>query len=231
MSPGRKNWSNSAGPTRSSRPWSNTSRFPTSRRPLTRTGWRTAIWMRPPGCSSAGRGRSSLLLLAPPLKSPGCPGARRSSSSMFPARARTRFYSTAISTQPEMAGWTEGYGPWIPRPEGDKLNGRGGADDGYAMFGALGALMALKEQRVPRARTVVLIEACEESGSYDLPYYVDHLAGRIGSPSLVVCLDSGCGNARQGLFEPRRHCRRVPAGGARPGFEFHMRTVGRVFFR
>jgi len=130
-----------------------------------------------------------------------------------------------------MAGWTEGYGPWIPRPEGDKLNGRGGADDGYAMFGALGALMALKEQRVPRARTVVLIEACEESGSYDLPYYVDHLAGRIGSPSLVVCLDSGCGNARQGLFEPRRHCRRVPAGGARPGFEFHMRTVGRVFFR
>jgi len=42
-----------------------------------------------------------------------------------------------------------------------------------------------------------LIEACEESGSYDLPYYVDHLAQRIGSPSLVVCLDSGCGNYDQ----------------------------------
>jgi acetylornithine deacetylase/succinyl-diaminopimelate desuccinylase-like protein len=44
---------------------------------------------------------------------------------------------------------------------------------------------------------VVLIEACEESGSYDLPAYVDHLAGRIGTPSLVVCLDSGCGNYEQ----------------------------------
>src|ERR1700674_5330474 len=96
-----------------------------------------------------------------------------------------------------MVGWAEGYGPWIPRLEGDKLYGRGGADDGYAMFGALSALLALREQRVAHARCVVLIEACEESGSYDLPFYVDHLAGRIGSPSLVVCLDSGCGNYDQ----------------------------------
>src|SRR5438552_4465074 len=96
-----------------------------------------------------------------------------------------------------MTGWTDGYGPWIPRLEGDKLYGRGGADDGYAMFGALSALAALREQGVPHARCVVLIEACEESGSYDLPYYVDHLAARLGSPSLVVCLDSGCGNYDQ----------------------------------
>src|SRR5207244_9982261 len=75
--------------------------------------------------------------------------------------------------------------------------GRGGADDGYAMFGALSALMALQEQGAAHARCVVLIEACEESGSFDLPYYVDHLAERIGSPSLVVCLDSGCGNYDQ----------------------------------
>ena len=102
-----------------------------------------------------------------------------------------------LDKQPEMVGWTQGYGPWIPRLEGDKLYGRGGADDGYAMFGALSALMALKEQGVPHARSVVLIEACEESGGYDLPYYVDHLAQRIGSPSLVVCLDSGCGNYDQ----------------------------------
>lgn len=102
-----------------------------------------------------------------------------------------------LDKQPEMVGWTEGYGPWIPRLEGDQLYGRGGADDGYAMFGALSALMALREQQVPYARSVVLIEACEESGSYDLPYYVDHLAQRIGSPSLVVCLDSGCGNYDQ----------------------------------
>jgi acetylornithine deacetylase/succinyl-diaminopimelate desuccinylase-like protein len=102
-----------------------------------------------------------------------------------------------LDKQPEMVGWTDGYGPWIPRLEGDKLYGRGGADDGYAMFGALSALLALCEQGVPHARCVVLIEACEESGSYDLPYYVDHLAERIGNPSMVVCLDSGCGNYDQ----------------------------------
>src|SRR5215472_4501895 len=102
-----------------------------------------------------------------------------------------------LDKQPEMVGWAEGYGPWVPRLEGDKLYGRGGADDGYAMFGALSALLALAEQRVAHARCVVLIEACEESGSYDLPFYVDHLAARIGNPSLVVCLDSGCGNYDQ----------------------------------
>ena len=74
-----------------------------------------------------------------------------------------------LDKQPEMTGWADGYGPWIPRLEGDKLYGRGGADDGYAMFGALSALLALRDQSVPHARCVVLIEACEESGSYDLP--------------------------------------------------------------
>src|SRR5262249_30661796 len=77
---------------------------------------------------------------------------------------------------------------------GDKLYGRGGADDGYAMFGAIAALRGLHEQGVPHARCMIVIEACEESGSYDLPYYVEHLSARIGNPSLVVCLDSGCGN-------------------------------------
>src|SRR5882724_13469079 len=102
-----------------------------------------------------------------------------------------------LDKQPEMVGWAEGYGPWTPRLDGDKLYGRGGADDGYAMFGALTALLALQEQGVPHARCVIVIEACEESGSYDLPPYIDHLADRIGSPSLVVCLDSGCGNYDQ----------------------------------
>ena len=102
-----------------------------------------------------------------------------------------------LDKQPEMVGWADGYGPWIPRLEGDKLYGRGGADDGYAMFGALIALLALREQGVPRAHCIVLIEACEESGSYDLPFYVDHLSQKIGNPSLVVCLDSGCGNYDQ----------------------------------
>ena len=102
-----------------------------------------------------------------------------------------------LDKQPEMVGWADGYGPWVPRIEGEKLYGRGGADDGYAMFGALAALVALHDQQAPHARCVILIEACEESGSYDLPYYIEHLADRIGQPSLVICLDSGCGNYDQ----------------------------------
>ena len=102
-----------------------------------------------------------------------------------------------LDKQPEMTGWDEGKGPWEPVLEGDRLYGRGGADDGYAIFGSLTALMALQDQGAAHARCVVLIEACEESGSYDLPAYVDHLAERIGKPSLVVCLDSGCGNYDQ----------------------------------
>ena len=102
-----------------------------------------------------------------------------------------------LDKQPEMTGWSAHLGPWKPVLEGDKLYGRGGADDGYAIFGSLAAILALQEQGVPHARCVVLIEACEESGSYDLPYYVDHLAARIGKPSLVVCLDSGCANYDQ----------------------------------
>ncbi|HEY1034345.1 MAG TPA: M20 family metallopeptidase [Pseudoxanthomonas sp.] len=102
-----------------------------------------------------------------------------------------------LDKQPEMTGWDDDLGPWVPVIKGDRLYGRGGADDGYAIFGSLAAIQALQQQGVPHARCVVLIEACEESGSYDLPAYVDHLADRIGKPSLVVCLDSGCGNYEQ----------------------------------
>ena len=102
-----------------------------------------------------------------------------------------------LDKQPEMTGWDDDLGPWKPVLRGDRLYGRGGADDGYAIYGSLAAVMALHDQQVPHARCVVLIEACEESGSYDLPAYVDHLADRIGRPSLVVCLDSGCGNYDQ----------------------------------
>ncbi|PYN52604.1 MAG: peptidase M20, partial [Candidatus Rokuibacteriota bacterium] len=102
-----------------------------------------------------------------------------------------------LDKQPEMVGWAEGTGPWTPVRRDDKLYGRGVGDDGYATFAALTAIQALQEQRARHARCVVLIEACEESGSADLPYYVDALAAKLGSPSLVVCLDSGCGNYEQ----------------------------------
>ena len=102
-----------------------------------------------------------------------------------------------LDKQPEMTGWRDGLGPWRPVVEADRLYGRGGADDGYSAFASLAAIRALKEQGIPHARCVVLIEACEESGSYDLPHYISALASRIGTPSLVVCLDSGCGNYDQ----------------------------------
>lgn len=102
-----------------------------------------------------------------------------------------------LDKQPEMGEWREGLGPWQPVVEGDRLYGRGGADDGYAVFASLLAIRALQEQGVPHARCVLLIECCEESGSYDLPHYIEALSDRIGQPDLVVCLDSGCGNYEQ----------------------------------
>jgi len=102
-----------------------------------------------------------------------------------------------LDKQPEMTGWRQGLSPWEPVREGDKLYGRGGADDGYSAFASLTALRLLQEQKIPHARCVVLIEAGEESGSPDLPAYIEHLAARIGTPSLVICLDSGCGNYDQ----------------------------------
>ncbi len=99
--------------------------------------------------------------------------------------------------QPEMIGWADDLGPWEPVIKDGKLYGRGGADDGYATFGSLTAIRALQEQGIPHAHCVVLIEGCEESGSFDLPYYIDLLGDRIGSPGLVVCLDAECGNYDQ----------------------------------
>lgn len=102
-----------------------------------------------------------------------------------------------LDKQPEMTGWADGLGPWTPVIRDEKLYGRGGADDGYAAFSSLAAIMAVQRQNLPHARCVVIIEACEESSSYDLPFYIDHLKQRIGTPSLIVCLDSGAGNYEQ----------------------------------
>ncbi|MGE3105141.1 MAG: M20 family metallopeptidase [Lysobacterales bacterium] len=102
-----------------------------------------------------------------------------------------------MDKQPEMIGWATDLSPWQPRRIGDRLYGRGGADDGYATFASLAAVMALHNAGVDHSRVVVMIEGCEESGSYDLPFYMNHLAARIGTPSLVVCLDSGAGNYDQ----------------------------------
>jgi acetylornithine deacetylase/succinyl-diaminopimelate desuccinylase-like protein len=93
-----------------------------------------------------------------------------------------------------MTGWREGYGPWEPLFEDGKLYGRGGADDGYAVFAALSAIAALQSRGIEHARCVGMIETCEESGSYDLPAYLDALAPRMGQVDFVIGLDSGCGD-------------------------------------
>jgi acetylornithine deacetylase/succinyl-diaminopimelate desuccinylase-like protein len=97
-----------------------------------------------------------------------------------------------LDKQPETTGWREGLGPWTPVVEDDRLYGRGGADDGYAAFASLLAVEAAQAEGIAHGRLVLLVEASEESGSPDLPAHLDVLAGRLGSPELVICLDSGC---------------------------------------
>lgn len=102
-----------------------------------------------------------------------------------------------LDKQPAMVGWDEGLGPWTPVLRGEKLYGRGGADDGYAIFATISAIKSVQQQNAAHSRIVVLIECCEESGSVDLPAYIEMLGDRIGTPRLVICLDSGCGNYEQ----------------------------------
>ena len=102
-----------------------------------------------------------------------------------------------LDKQPEFNGWRNDLGPWTPKYDDGKLYGRGGADDGYAIYASLAAIMALDAQGIPRPRIVGLVESCEESGSFDLPVYLDALKPRLGNVSLVVCLDSGAGNYDQ----------------------------------
>ena len=125
-------------------------------------------------------GRTPLLLIDVPGELPG-----------------TTLLYGHLDKQPEFTGWLPGLGPWEPVVRDGRLYGRGAADDGYAVFSSLTAIAALKEQRVPLPRCVVLIEACEESGSIDLPAHLEALGDRLGEPSLVVCLDAECGNYEQ----------------------------------
>jgi acetylornithine deacetylase/succinyl-diaminopimelate desuccinylase-like protein len=125
-------------------------------------------------------GKTPLLLVDVPGELPGC----------------VLLYGH-LDKQPEFTGWLPGLGPWEPVIRDGKLYGRGAADDGYAVFSSLTAIAALKAQQVRLPRCVVLIEACEESGSTDLPAHLTALGDAIGDPSLVVCLDAECGNYSQ----------------------------------
>ena len=99
-----------------------------------------------------------------------------------------------LDKQPEMAGWADDLGPWTPVMKDNKLYGRGAADDGYALFASVCAVNSLKEQSIKHPRILILIEFCEESGSPDLPHYMEVCSEIIGDPDLVICLDSGAGD-------------------------------------
>ena len=129
-------------------------------------------------------GRTPLILMEIPPFGPEAPAADAPGVLLY----------GHLDKQPEMEGWRDGLGPWTPVRDGDRLYGRGGADDGYAAFASLLAVEAVQRFGGSHGRLVVMIEASEESGSPDLPAYVDHLADRIGDVGLVVCLDSGCGD-------------------------------------
>jgi acetylornithine deacetylase/succinyl-diaminopimelate desuccinylase-like protein len=128
-------------------------------------------------------GRTPVIFFEIPGTRPGCD--------------QTVVFYGHLDKQPEFNGWRKDLGPWIPKLEDGKLYGRGGADDGYALYAAITAIEALDLQNLPRPRCVGLIETCEESGSFDLPAYLDVLRPRLGEVSLVVCLDSGAGNYDQ----------------------------------
>ncbi|HEY4037412.1 MAG TPA: M20/M25/M40 family metallo-hydrolase [Burkholderiaceae bacterium] len=111
-----------------------------------------------------------------------------------PPTDHTVLFYGHLDKQPEMSGWRAGLGPWQPVIQDGRLYGRGAADDGYAIYAALTAIAALDAAGAPRPRCVGLIETCEESGSIDLPAYLEHLAPRLGQVGLLIGLDSGCGD-------------------------------------
>src|SRR6516225_3075688 len=172
-------------------------------------------------------GRTPLLLVDVPGEIPGC----------------ALLYGH-LDKQPEFTGWLPGLGPWEPVIRDGRLYGRGAADDGYAVFSSLTAIAALKEQQVRLPRCVLLIEACEESGSIDLPAHLAALGETLGEPSLVVCLDAECGNYEQvwcttplrGTLVGPRRVRVLPGGGHRgvpPGiaqtlFRFPDQLLARI---
>ena len=87
--------------------------------------------------------------------------------------------------------WSEGLHPLKAVRRDPWLFGRGALDDGYGGYVCVTALKMLQEQGVPYPRSHFLIETCEESGSYDLPPYLDELTQELGNPNLIVVLDSG----------------------------------------
>ncbi len=101
------------------------------------------------------------------------------------------FYSH-LDKQPSRPNlWSEGLHPLKAVRRDPFLFGRGAVDDGYGGYLCVTAIKLLQEAGIPHPKATFLIETCEESGSFDLPPYLDELSDNLGSPDLIVVLDSG----------------------------------------
>ena len=92
-------------------------------------------------------------------------------------------------SKPEL--WSEGLHPLKAVRRDPWLYGRGSVDDGYGGYLCATSVRLLQEAEVPHPRCTMIIETCEESGSFDLPPYLDALTEQLGNPDMVVVLDSG----------------------------------------
>tara|TARA_Y100001934_G_scaffold282592_1_gene397055 strand:- start:14 stop:1477 length:1464 start_codon:yes stop_codon:yes gene_type:complete len=92
-------------------------------------------------------------------------------------------------SRPEL--WSDGLHPLKAVRHDPFLFGRGCVDDGYGGYLCATSIRLLQEAGIPHPKATFLIETCEESGSFDLPPYLEKLSGKLGSPDLVVVLDSG----------------------------------------
>ena len=105
-----------------------------------------------------------------------------------------------LDKQPAFGEWSAGLSPWQPVLRDGRLYGRGSVDDGYSGYAAVTALEAVRAAGGEHARAVILLETGEESGSPDLPAYLEHLADRLGDVNLVICLDAGGGTDYKRLW-------------------------------
>ena len=90
--------------------------------------------------------------------------------------------------QPHFTQWGEGLHPTNPVRRGELLYGRGGADDGYAIFSSILAIKNIQNQGLTHGKVTILIEGSEESGSKGLLAYTSKLKERIGIPSILFVL-------------------------------------------
>ena len=88
--------------------------------------------------------------------------------------------------QPHMSGWKEGLGATTPVIRDGNLYGRGGADDGYAIYNSVMAIKAIQDFGLSHPRCIIFVEGDEESGSIDLEFYFNKFSERIGSPAVLV---------------------------------------------